>query len=821
MEILLRDLRYAARTLLRRPGFTLAAVLSLGLGIGANTTIFTLVNSVFLTAVPVAAPERVVVVYTNERDNPDFSYLPVSWLNYQDLRQQNDVLSGLAAFRWLRPSLLHGDRPERLFSQIVTDNYFAVLGVKPLLGRVFTAEDFATRSGGPVVFLAYAFWERRFGCDPSILGKDLVLNGRKLTVVGVGPRGFKGTNTMNGPDLWIPMSMYEQLASQRSYLDNRGWRMFDMLGRLRPGVTTEKAQASFTVLAGRLERAYPADNKGQGIRVLPLAQAAIEPQQRAVYMRAGTVLMSVVGLLLLIACANVASLLLSRGIGRRKEIAIRLSLGPSRRRLVRQLVTESLLLSVFGGMVGVLVAVWGPRFLWRFRPPFFTETAIDLGLSTRVLLFTLAISLATGLLFGLAPALQAFNTDLVTALKTQVAVPAKSARGRLPLRHLLIVSQVALSLLALVGAGLFLRSLRSAQHINPGFNITQIVNATYDLAGRGLDEARGRHFHRQVIERLEVLPGVRSATVSSNRPLHRGALYRRVLAEDDDRADRDRFPPVRTNTVGKDYFRTLAIPILQGRDFLHTDRSDTPLVAVVSEAMAKTYWPGRNPVGRRFRTPEDNLTFEVVGVARDAKYVTLGESPLPLFYVSIEQMYLPEVTVQVRVEHASVDRGMVETVRREVQALDRTLPLSYVESMGEEIDLALWGQRMAAVLLSVFALLALVLAATGIYGVMAYSVSQRTREMGIRMALGARRADVLRLILRQAMTIVAIGLALGLLGASAGSRVLAGLLYGVSATDLRTFTVFSLLLASVALLASLIAARRGVQVDPAITLRGE
>ncbi|HEX3526195.1 MAG TPA: ABC transporter permease [Thermoanaerobaculia bacterium] len=820
MESFVRDFRYALRALLKRPGFTLAAMLSLGLGIGANTTIFTLVNGAFLSSVPVADPDRVVVVYTNERDNPAFGYLPVSYPNYRDLRQQNDALSGLAAFQWLRPNLLQGDQPERIFSQIVTDNYFAMLGVKPALGRLFNAGDFATRGAGPVVVLADAFWQRRFGSDPAILGKDLILNGRKLTVVGVGPRGFKGTNTLNGPDLWIPNSMFEEMSPLRGYVENRSWRMYEMLGRLRPGVTVEKAQASLSTLAARLEQDYPADNKGQGIRLLPLAQASIEPQQRQVFLRAGSLLMAIVGLLLLIACANVASLLLSRGIGRRKEVAIRLSLGASRGRLVRQLLTESLLLSLLGGAVGVLLALWGPAFLWRFRPPFFTETALDLGLNARVLVFTLVLSLLTGLLFGLAPALQAFNADLVTALKSQVAVPPKRSRGsRLPLRHLLIVSQVALSLLALAGAGLFLGSLRSAQRIDPGFNTKNIVNVNYDLAGQGLNEALGRGFHRRVIEHLESLPGVRSATVASDRPLHRGALYRNVLAEGDATPDAEKRPPVRTNTVGKDYFRTLGIPLREGRDFLDSDRPDTPLVAIVNETMARTFWPGHSPLGRRFRMPEENLNVEVVGVAADSRYVTLGETPQPLFYLSMGQLYLPEVTLEVRTDGDPA--RLVQVIRREVQSLDRTLPLANVETMSEAIDVSLWGPRMGAALLSVFGILALVLAATGIYGVMAYSVSQRTREMGIRMALGARRADVLRLILRQAMTIVACGLAVGLLAASAGSRVIAGLLYGVSATDVRTFAAISLLLAAVALVASLAAARRGVQVDPAITLRGE
>ena len=814
MESFLRDLRYAFRSLRKRPGFTAAAALSLGLGIGANTTVFTLVNAAFLSSVPVREPGRVVVVYTSQRSSPGF--LPISYLNYQDLRRQNDVLAGLAAFQWLRPNLLYQDRPQRLFTQIVTDNYFDVLGIKPLLGRTFGPEDFAARGGSPVVFLAHAFWLSRFGGDPGIVGRKLILNGGAYTVVGVGPAGFKGTNTFNGPDLWFPISMYQQLSPLRRYIDNRSWQMFEMIGRLAPGVSAERAESTLKTLAGRLEKEYPDANRDQTVRVLPLAQASIEPQQRQVYVRAGILLTAVVGLLLLIACSNVSSLLLSRGLGRRKEIAVRLALGVGRGRLFQQLLTESVVLGLLGGAVGALLAVFGPRFLWRFRPPFFTDTALDLGLSARVLLFTLVISLLTSLLFGLAPALQAFGADLIPALKNQASPRPK--RG-LPLRSLLIVAQVALSLLALIAAGLFLRSLDSAQKINPGFNTRNIINVNFDIGGQGYGPERGRDFYRRVSERMEALPGVVSATVASNRPLHRGALYRTVLVNGDDSPDaRDR-PPVRTNTIGRDYFKTLEIPLLQGRDFRDSDRPDTPLVAVVNATMAKRYWPGRSPVGSRFRVPEEDLQIEVIGVVADAKYVTLGEEAQPLFYLSMGQLFLPEVTLQVRT--AGDPRALVETVRREMRAIDKTLPLAIIETMSETIGVSLWGPRMGAALLSLFGLIALILASTGIYGVMAYSVDQRTREIGIRMALGARRWEVLRMILTNALTVVGLGVGVGLVAASMGSRVIAGLLYGIHATDLPTFFGISALLILVALLSTLIAARRGTRVEPVLALRSE
>lgn len=819
LETLLQDVRYAVRALARRPGFTMAAVLSLGLGIGANSTIFTLVNAAFLQALPVEEPDRVVAIYGTLEGQPGL--LPLSHPNFEDLERQAEAFSDLAAFHWLRLNLMEGDRPERLFGQIVSARYFETLRLRPQAGRLFGPADFVSRGGHPVAVLSHRYWNVRFGGDPGVVGREVLLNGRKFRIVGITPRGFKGVNTfaLNGPDIFVPMSMSDQLSQFAPLFEDRSFRMLGLIGRLRPGVTHPQAAAELRTVMRRLEQEFPDVNQGQEALLVPLAQAVIMPQMRQSFVRAGVLLTAVAGLLLLIACANVASLLLTRGMERRREIAIRLTQGARRGRLARQLLTESLVLALLGGGFGLLLAAAGPGLLWRFRPPFLTATAIDLRMDGRIVLFTLGVSLLTGLLFGLAPALQALRADLVPALKDQNALLDRSGR-RLPWRNVLIAGQVALALVALIGAGLFLGSLRNAQAIDPGFDARTLITVGINVGAQGYGQEQGRDLFRRMLARLEALPGVRAASLSANQPLNRGAIYRRAVPEGDEAVPLHERPYTRTDTVGPRYFETLGIPILQGRGFTGADREDGPLVAIVNRTMAERLWPGQSPVGRRFRTPEEgDLVYEVVGMAADAKYVTLSEPPEPLFYLPHGQAYVPEVTLYVRT--AGAPRALLETVRREVQSHDRTLPLADLQPLGDALASSLWAPRMGAALLSLFGLLALVLASAGIYGVTAYSLSQRRREVGIRMALGARREDVLALILRQALLVIGAGLAVGLGAAAAGSRLVASLLYGISGTDPGTFAAVTLFLAAVALLASYLAARRSTRVSPVISLRGD
>jgi predicted permease len=818
MESLVQDIRFALRSFIRQPGFTVSVVLLLGVGIGANVSIFTLVHEAFLSGLPIEEPDSVVKVFTTDENHPGL--LPISFPNYEDLRDQNEVFDELAAFQWLRPNYLSGERPERLFSQVVTPNYFELLGIDAALGRVFTPSDDA-RGASPVVVVTDAFWRSHLGADPEAVGREILLNGMQFTIVGVTPPGFKGTNVFNGPDLWFPMSMYQAVSPYRDNFDQRPWRMFEMLGRLAPGTAPEEARTALQGIGDRLATEYPNVNEGRGLDLLPIAQASVPPQQREVYVRGGALLMGVVGLLLLIACGNVASLILARSVGRRREIAVRLSLGASRARLVRQLLTESLLLGLLGGGLGLLIAVWGPDLLWRFRPPFFTEQALDLSMDVPVLLFCLAVSVVAGILFGLTPALQASRPQMVPALKGETASAPRRRARLLDLRNALLVAQIALSVLALTGAGLFLRSLKHALDLDPGFDTQELIVMSFDLGAQGFDPSQGRQFHRRLEEQLRALPGVRTSALASNRPLMPGAIYREVVVEGEDRPDGEQGRVVRTNTVGHDYFETVGIEILGGRGFRAQDREDTSNVAVINETMAERLWPERNPLDRRFRVldPAGDVPFRVIGIAADSKYTSLGEEPQPSFYVSIEQSYVPGVTLHVRTDGRP--EALLDTVRRSVQDLDDTLPLSHVYTMQQVIGISLWGQRMAAALLGVFAALGVLLAAMGIYAAMAYSVRERRREIGIRMALGARKRQILELIMRRAMTVAAIGLAVGFVLALSGGRLLSTLLYGIEPTDPLTLLGVALLLAAVAFLASLAGARKGVAIPPAATLRTE
>lgn len=818
MESLVQDIRFALRSLVRRPGFTSSVVLLLGIGIGANVSIFTLVHEAFLSGLPIEEPESVAKVFTTDEKHPGLH--PISFPNYEDLRDQNEVLEDLAAFQWLRPNYLSGERPERLFSQVVTPNYFELLGIEAAQGRVFTPSENG-RNAEPVVVVTDTFWRSHLGGDPDAVGREIVLNGMQFTVVGVTPPGFKGTNVFNGPDLWFPMSVYETVSPYRDNFDQRQWRMFEMLGRLKEGVTPREAEAAVQGIGERLAAEFPNVNEGRGLDLLPISQASVPPQQREVYVRGGALLMIVVGLLLLIACGNVASLILARSVARRREIAVRLALGAGRGRLVQHLLTESLLLGILGGGLGLLVAVWGPDLLWQFRPPFFTEQALDLSLDLPVLLFCLGTSIAAGILFGLTPALQASRPDLVPALKGESAGSVPRRFRMFDLRNALLVGQIALSVLALTGAGLFLRSLEHALELDPGFETEELIVMSFDLGAQGYSPAEGREFYRRLDQRLRGLPGVRAGSLASNRPLMPGALYREVVVEGQDLPDGQEAQVVRTNTVGHDYFETVGIDILKGRGFRAEDREDTTNVAVINETMAERLWLERDPIGRRFRAldPNADIPFRVIGIAADSKYTSLGEEAQPSLYLSIEQSYVPGVTLHVRTDGRPA--VLLDTVRRAVQEIDPTLPLSHVYTMRQVLGISLWGQRMAAALLGVFAVLGLLLAAMGIYAAMAYSVRERSREIGIRMALGARKREILRLIIGRAMGVAVVGLVVGLILAGVGARLLANLLYGIEPTDPWTLLGVVLLLAAVALLASLAGARKGVAVPPSISLQAE
>ena len=824
MSTFLQDLKFGVRLLAKTPGFTVIAALSLALGIGANTTIFTLVNAVLLNPLPVEDPAQLVSVFTTDERNrgTGLDFLQTSPMNFKDLRDKNEVFSGLTGHVGIPLNITGGTgQPEQIFGELVTGNYFSVLGARPQIGRGFLPDEDVTPGEKLVTVLGYGEWQKRYGGDPAIVGRTISLNGAAFTVVGVMPKGFKGTNAIGAPALWVPYMTYPQTTTgfflELAAPNSRRGLVFNITGRLKPGVSVQQAEANLKTIARQLEQEYPNENKGRNVTLVPLAQATINPGFRDNIVKAGGLLMTIVGLVLLIACANVANLLLARAAARQREIAVRLSLGAGRGRLIMQLLTEGTLLAVIGGAAGLLLAYWAQGLLWSFRPPFLAADSIDLQPDMRVLMFTLAVSIVTGVVFGLAPAIQASRPDLVVELKEKTSAPTGSNR-LFSLRNVLVSAQVALSLVALVGAGLFLRSLQHAQQISPGFDTDHLAVLSFDLGAQGYTEERGRQFQQRVLERAASVPGVQGASVASTVPLFAGGFARTVFLEGQDSSDRRAGRLVQISVVGAHYLETVGIPLVRGRTLSETDQPNTPIAVVINETMAKRFWPDQDAIGKRFKFFGQDFFNQVVGIAKDSKYNFIGEEETPFIYQATTQVYQPQLSLFVKAAQPSAVLG---TVRGEVQQLDRNLPLTGVFTLSEIFGQALWAPRMAASLLAVFAGLSLVLSVIGIYGVMAYAVSQRTRELGIRMALGASRGDVLRLVVVQGLRLTLMGVAFGLAASLAVTRLIASLLYSVSPTDVVTFTVVPLLLASAALLASYLPALRATRIDPMVALRYE
>ena len=824
MSQFLQDLKYGARLLVKAPGFTVVAALSLALGIGANTTIFTLVNAVLLNPLPVEDPSQLVSVWTTDERNQNsgFGFLQTSPMNFKDIRDKNEVFSGLAAHTGLPLSITGGTGdPQQVFGEIVTGNYLTVLGAKPLLGRGFLPDEDQVPGAKLVCILGYGEWQKRFGGDTGIVGRTISLNGQPFTVVGVMPKGFKGTNAIGAPALWVPYMTYP-VTTNGFFLelikpDGRRGLVFNVTGRLKPGISVRQAEANVKTIARQLADAYPNDNQGRGVTLVPLAQATINPGFRSNIVIAGGLLMTIVGLVLLIACANVANLLLARAAVRQKEIAVRLSLGATRPQLVRQLLTEGTLLALLGGGAGLLLAYWAQGVLWSFRPPFLNVDAIDTHPDGRVLVFTIAVAFATGILFGLAPALQASRPDLAVELKEKTSAPT-AGRGPFSLRNVLVAGQIALSLVALIGAGLFLRSLQNAQGISPGFDVDHLAVLSFDLGAQGYTAERGKQFQQRVLERVASIPGVQSATLGSTVPLFAGGFARTVFLEGQDASDRRAGKLVQITVASAHYLETLGIPLMRGRTLSDRDQPNTPSAVVVNETMAKRFWPDQDAIGKRFKFfGQDNFQ-QVVGVAKDSKYNFIGEDPTPYIYQATTQVYQPGLSLFVRAGNPTAVLG---TVRGEVQQLDRNLPLQNVFTLSDIFGQSLWAPRMGAWLLAIFAGLSLVLAVIGIYGVMAYSVSQRTRELGIRMALGASRNDVVRLVVGQGLRLTLAGVLIGLGVSFAVSRLVVSLLFNVSPTDIVTFSVVPAVLALAAIGATYLPALRATRIDPLLALRYE
>jgi predicted permease len=813
---MLKDLRYAVRSLLKRPGFVAVAVTTLALGIGANTAIFSLVNAVLLRSLPVDQPSQIVSVAMRGKNDAMSAF---SFPNYRDFRDRNEALSGLLVYRFVPLSLSRSGVNERIWGFEVSGNYFDVLGVQPIKGRTFHAEEDKTPLANPVAVLSFESWQKRFGGDPDLVGKDVLINNHQFKVIGIAPPGFKGTELVYTPEIWLPSSMIEWVEPGSNWLEDRNTRNFFAVGRLKPGFDSRQAEASLNLLAHQLAKEYPDTNEGQSIKVVP--PGFILPDLRGAVVSFTWVLMGAVALVLIVTCTNLAGLMLARATDRRREIAIRLAMGANRMRLIRQLLTESVLLSIAGGVAGVLLAIWIIQVLLAFKPPIDFPLSMDVSVDWRVLLFSLFVSLFAGAIFGLAPALQATRPGLSQALRE---TSAQGGAARTRLRSVLVVAQIAISLVVLIAAGLVVRTLQQLQTMNPGFDSQNALTMSFDLGLQGYDEQRGQQFYRQLTERVQALPGVKSAAVSSYIPLSLNYNSRNIFVEGQPAERGENVPTAMNASAGPRYFETMHTAVVQGREFTDQDQPKTEPVAIVNETFVRLLLPNvsstAEAIGKRIAFGSGSGPYlRIVGVVKDGKYFSITEDPRAFVWTPMSQDYSSSGILTVRTE-GNPD-SLFGAVRKEVQTLDPNLPLFDVKTLTEHMRFALFPPRIAATVLGVFGLVALLLSAIGIYGITSYTVAQRTHEIGIRLALGAQLSDVLKLVLSHGLKLTIVGAALGLFGAYLATRAITSVLYGVTATDPFTFVFVSLLLIGVALVASLVPARRATKVDPLVALRYE
>lgn len=820
MENLIKDVRYGVRMFMKNPAVTLVAVVTLALGIGANTAIFSGVSAFLMRPLNVPHPNELIrpQEIAEDRGLTD----EMSYPDYLDYRNQSTSFTGLAAEDMLSVAIDAENQNDLIWGQVVSANYFDVVQVKPILGRSFLPDEDKTIGANPVVVLSHSFWQRRLTGDPNIVGKTVQLNNRAYQVIGIAPESFAGTKFALALDFWTPISMAEDLRRNPGLLADRGSHWMNVIGRLKPGVSVEQASAELNAIAARLNQAYP-DTRSSKTQAQVLREVDGRWEDMGgVFKSAGAIAMAIVGLILLIACANVANLMLARAAGRRKEIGIRLALGANRARLVRQLLTESLLLSIAGGALGLLLAFWVTDLMEGFIPVLeYNIVSNFFALDSRALVFTLVVSLATGLVFGLAPAWQSSNPDVVPVLKGDPEAAQRGRRRAFGLRNVLVVAQVALSLVVLVCGALFIKSFRKAQTMDPGFDNAKGLIVSLSPTLLGYENQQSRQFYRQVLERVSHVPGVEAVSYTQTLPLGDSSNSTGpVLKEGETLAKGSAGRGIMYTIVSPGYFKTMQVPIIEGRDFNDRDQPKTQRVIIVNQKMAEMLWQGESAVGKRiFIGAESRDVLEVVGVVKTGKYRALAEDPKPFFYYSMDQLRPRPMAMVVR---ASVDpRSLVGPVRGEVQAIDRRVPLSKVKTMDEHKTYALWAPNMAASFSVAFAVVAILLSAVGLYSVMAYVVSQRTREVGIRMALGANRSDVMKMITQQGMRLAIVGVVIGLLLALALAQVLSSLLIGISGYDLTTFILVPVLLSAVALLACYLPARRATKVDPLVALRYE
>jgi predicted permease len=809
--MLRHNLTFGFRRLRSSPGFTAAAILTLALGIGANSTIFSLVNAVVFRPFGVERQNELVSfnIRTSKAQFPTLSYP-----DYKDYRDRNTVLSGLAMYRPIAMSMSRsGGGNVRLWGYEVSGNYFDTLGVRSILGRMLHPEDDVKRGGHPLAVITYSCWQARFGGDPDVAGKKVKIGGLDYTIVGVTPRAFVGTELIYTPEIFVPLAMADQIE-QSKWLDDRDDSNALVVGRLKPGFSLKSAEAAVNAIAAQLGREHPKEDAGVSI-------VLSKPGMAGNFLRAAitgfsAVLMVVAGMVLLIACVNLASLLLARATDRRKETAIRLALGASRGQLLRQLLTESLMLAMAGGAGGILLAYWLIDLVNVWRPPVDVPVIPHVAMDERVLLFTAVVTLLTGVLFGLAPALQSTRASLAGALKNEA--PSEKLR-RLTLRDILVTTQVALSVVLLIGSILVVRSLQHALGLNLGFDPQHAAVLSYDFAAQGYDEARGRQFQRRLLDKVRSLPGIEAAGIIDGLPLTLNISNNAVFLEGKPEPRAADVPLANVYVISPGYLQAMRTRLVAGRDLDQRDSKDAAPVAIVNEAFVRQLLPGEGPVGKRFRHSTTGKWIQIAGVVEDGKYRSLGEAPSPTVFEPIEQNWSPGQTLVARSPLAETET--LRLLRRTVTELDPSLTIFGDESLAGALGLALFPAKLVAVVLASFGLLAVVLAATGVYGIMAYAVSRRTREIGIRMALGAAPSEVARVVLMHTAILLFVGITIGFVLAFASGRFFGQILYGISAHDPWTYLCAIALMATVAFVACWVPARRAIKVDPLAALRTE
>ena len=819
MRILWIDLKYAVRMILGSPGFALVAVISLALGIGANTTIFSMVNTLLLRPLDVDQPNELVAIF-NKGLGENEVFFSNSYPEFLDMQARNTVFSGVTCSAFV-PLGLKGDQGAAsiVLGQMVSTSFFDVIGVRPILGRSFLPDEGETEGTHPVVMISEELWQGRLAGDESIIGQTLMLNGYAFTVIGVVPDSFEGLNIGIEPELWAPMMMHKMISAFDINLESRGNNFLRCTARLKPGVSIEQARADMAVFAANLEATYPDSEEDCAYTIIPVNDDRILVNLTNGRGIGGLmiVLMSVVGLVLLIACSNVASILLARASGRQKEIAIRLAMGAGQGRVIRQLLTESMVLAILAGVTGILLASWTISLIHGIDMPFFDTFPIDFSFDRNVLLFTLGVTVVTGLIFGLVPAVQILRTNVVSTLKDQGSSVSQTS-GKSRMQGMLVISQLAMSLFLLVMAGMFVRSLQNAEHLDVGFDPSHNAVLSINLGLGQYEEESGAYFFDDLLRQVREMPGVTAAGYCDSQPFGFNRSSSTVSIPGYEPRE-DESMNINRAVTSDGYFKAMGIPILQGREFELTDDEDGERVMVINEVMVDRYFVDREPIGSIVRLWGEDR--RVVGIAKTGMYHSLRETPQPYLYVPLAQEYAAWQNLNIRTENDP--KAMLAPAMKLVHDMDPNLPLFSVDTMEHNMGFALLPARIVGSLVSMFGLIALILAVTGVYGVMAYSVSQRTNEFGIRMAIGAQQSDILKLVLKKGLIISIVGMSLGLilaLGAGFGLSRL-NLLYDVSPFDPVILGLVLSVLTTVVLLACYVPARRAMRVDPMTALRYE